>query len=106
MRLCHKCRVSIGNRDLTCPQCGAIQDDGPRVNTGQELPPGRGIWSQLVSDLTGFHFTLRSTALLVLPLVVCGLIGYSIDGGRGALIGALAGMILVIAMKSWLESRG
>ena len=107
MRLCRKCRAPIETRVVACPQCGATQDDGPRVNTGQEPPPGREVGRQFLTDIFDMIGLSPPVAVVILclPFLLCALIGYLTAGVGGAVIGASVAITVAVVLVVWKESR-
>jgi hypothetical protein len=108
MRPCIQCRSPIENRVLKCPHCGADQDGGPRATPTPEAEPP-GFLRRFITSSVKFDDPFLSLLFFAIPIVVGGVIGYSIAGTNGAALGLLCaflGTLLLIVLLSAGDSGG
>lgn len=97
MRPCSQCRVPIENRVAVCPQCGVAQDGGPRATPTPELERP-GFLRRFITSSVRFEDPFLSLAFFVVPILIGGVIGYSIAGTNGAALGLLCGFLAIILL--------
>ena len=97
MRPCSQCRAPLENRATVCPQCGGAQDDGPRATPTPE-PERPGFLRRLLTSSVRFEDPSLSLAFFVVPILIGGVIGYSIGGTNGAGLGLLCGFLAIILL--------
>jgi hypothetical protein len=97
MRPCCQCRSPIENRVLICPHCGADQGGGPRATPTPE-PVRPGFLRRFITSAVGFEDPFLSLLFFALPIVLGGVIGYSIVGTNGAVLGLLCAFLATILL--------
>jgi hypothetical protein len=103
MRPCSQCRSPIENRILTCPHCGANQEGGPRATPTPK--PGRpGFLLRFLTSAVGFEDPFLSLLFFAIPIVLGGVIGYTIAGTNGAVLGILCAFLATILLTVLLAA--